>query len=93
MEKEINSNQQPWLGALLPPDVCELPAQNGDGLSIPELTPEQRYPLIPTVGFWCRRYLPARNSKRCAISVIVSTTTQNLSQSMNGALSAVLTRN
>ena len=43
MKKEINSNQQPWLGALLPPDVCELPARNGDGLSIPELTPQQRY--------------------------------------------------
>ncbi len=43
MEKEMNSGQQPWLGALLPLDVCELPTRNGDGLSIPELTPEQRY--------------------------------------------------
>ena len=38
MEKQTNREQQPWLGALLPPDVCEFPTQNADGLPIPELT-------------------------------------------------------
>ena len=43
MEKQTNRDQQPWLGALLPPDVSEFPTENADGLPIPALTPEQRY--------------------------------------------------
>lgn len=43
MEKQTDKNQQPWLGALLPPDTYEFPTQNADGLAVPELTPEQRY--------------------------------------------------
>ena len=43
MEKQTNRNLQPWLGALLPPDTCEPPTQNADGLTVPELTVEQRY--------------------------------------------------
>ena len=43
MEKQTDKNQQPWLGALLPPDVYEFPTRNADGLAISELTPERRY--------------------------------------------------
>ena len=43
MEKHKDRNLQDWRGALLPPDTCELPNRNADGLTIPELTAEQRY--------------------------------------------------